>query len=173
MKKILFLLVGLVIVFSPVLAMAEDSYGLETTAGAAKLKSDKDLPTLVGNVAGTALSLVGVIFFALMIYAGFLWMTAQGKEEQAKKALDTIIACIIGLIIILAAYAITRFIFNSAGVGGSGTVPQEKQCDATSVASCKSKPESTTACTETAGGVTTNGFCHFVNPQSKSCSCGN
>ena len=119
-KKIIIALFLACLLATPLLVLA-DEYGLDTTAGKAGLTTHTDLPTMAGTVIGVALSLAGVIFFGLMIYAGFLWMTAQGKEEQAKKALDTIIACIIGLVIILAAYAITRFIFNSAGVGSVAT----------------------------------------------------
>jgi len=57
-----------------------------------------------------ALSLVGVIFLILMVYAGYLWMTAGGEEEQVKKAQKIITAAIIGLIITVAAYSITAYI---------------------------------------------------------------
>jgi hypothetical protein len=45
-----------------------------------------------------------------MIYAGILWMTAQGNEQQVSKAKNLLINATIGLIITLAAYAITSFI---------------------------------------------------------------
>ncbi len=109
----------------PVFALAQDNYGLDATAGAAygadKLKTDTDLPSTAGKVIGTLLSLIGVIFFGLMIYGGFMWMTARGNEEQAKKALDTIIAAVIGLVIILAAYAITNFVFKSVSSAQQST----------------------------------------------------
>ncbi|GEM_PF-570540 len=99
-----------------------DKYGLDATAKAADLNTTDNLPTIVGNIIGTALSIVSVVFFILMIFAGFLWMTAHGKEDQEKKARDTIFAAIIGIIIILAAYAITNLVFSSvkAGSGGGG-----------------------------------------------------
>lgn len=112
MKKIFLILILSAVLCVPVLALAQN-YGLDATAGAAKLKTEADLPATAGKVIGTLLSLIGVIFFGLMIYGGFMWMTARGNEEQAKKALDTIIAAVIGLVIILAAYAITNFIFKS------------------------------------------------------------
>ena len=45
-----------------------------------------------------------------MIYAGILWMTSQGNEQQVAKAKDMLINGIIGLIIVFAAYTITSFI---------------------------------------------------------------
>jgi len=70
------------------------------------------------------LSFLGIIFVILIIYGGYLWMTARGNEEQVNKAKDTLQKAIIGLIIILAAYSITYTIFNelpfNGGTGGSG-----------------------------------------------------
>lgn len=98
-----------------VLPAVADEFGLDKVAGRANLKSDQSAPVLLGSVIGTALSLIGVIFLALMIYGGFMWMTAAGKEDKAKKGLDTILAAVIGLIIVFSAYAVTNFVFKSAG----------------------------------------------------------
>lgn len=119
LKKIvlLFLLVSLFFLNLAVLlptAQAQGDYGLSATAGAAKLTgAGKDLPGIIGNVIGTALSLIAVLFFALMLYGGFMWMTAHGNEQQVTKALDTIFSAIIGIIIVLASYAITNFVLTS------------------------------------------------------------
>jgi len=90
-------------------------YGLGKTASTAGLSNNADVPGIIGNVVGAGLSLVTVLFFILMIYGGIRWMLARGKEDEAKKALDTIIAAIIGIIIVLSAYAITNFVFSSVG----------------------------------------------------------
>jgi hypothetical protein len=45
-----------------------------------------------------------------MIYAGILWMTAEGNDQQVAKAKSLLINSIIGIIIVFAAYAITSFI---------------------------------------------------------------
>lgn len=63
-----------------------------------------------GQIIGIALSFLGVIFFILILYAGFRWMLAQGNESEVEKAKQIIIAAVSGLIIVLAAYAITAFI---------------------------------------------------------------
>lgn len=123
-----FFLIGLfsiVLCFSLATAVFADEFGLDVTAEHAGLKGyGSDLPKILGQVVGTALSIVGVVFFALMIYGGFLWMQARGNEEYTKKGLDTIIAAIIGLIIVMASYAITNFVFKAvvpvAPVGGGG-----------------------------------------------------
>lgn len=58
-------------------------------------------------------SLLGTIFLLLIIYSGYKYMTAGGNEEDAKIALDTIKQAVIGLIIIIGAYAISEFIIKA------------------------------------------------------------
>ncbi|PJE58085.1 MAG: hypothetical protein COU81_02610 [Candidatus Portnoybacteria bacterium CG10_big_fil_rev_8_21_14_0_10_36_7] len=64
----------------------------------------------IGKIINIVLSLVGVIFTVLMVYAGYLWMTARGKDDQVEKAQDIIRAAIIGIIVTLGAYSITNFV---------------------------------------------------------------
>jgi hypothetical protein len=69
-----------------------------------------DLSAVVGNVIKTVLSLVGIIFLVLTVYAGYLWMTARGEDEQVSKAKEIIKSSIMGLFIVVSSYAITVFI---------------------------------------------------------------
>jgi hypothetical protein len=89
---------------------------LDVTAkqGGVKPATD-DLPTIIGNVIGTVLSFVGVIFFLLVLYAGMSWMLAMGKEEKITQAKDMLFAAVIGLIVVLAAYAITNVVARIFG----------------------------------------------------------
>ncbi|MCD4693869.1 hypothetical protein K8R62_00750 [bacterium] len=83
----------------------------------------------IGSVLATAikafLSFLGIIFIILIIYGGFRWMTARGNEQQVTEAKQSIQRAVIGLIIIIAAYAITFFVFealnqvNNGGASGS------------------------------------------------------
>ncbi|HSD12701.1 MAG TPA: pilin [Patescibacteria group bacterium] len=84
-----------------------------TESGISVSTETDDLPTLIGRFIGAALGLLGVILVVLIIYAGFLWMTAQGNEEKVKKAKAMITNAVIGMIIIFAAYAITNFVISS------------------------------------------------------------
>jgi hypothetical protein len=75
------------------------------------------IKTTVSGISGTIitaiLGLLGLIFVVLLVYAGFQWMTAEGNEEKVEKAKGTITRAVIGLAIVIAAYAITYFVFNS------------------------------------------------------------
>lgn len=79
--------------------------------------------TVVGTIIKAFLGLLGIIFVILMIIAGFNWMTAGGDEDKINKAKDTIRATVIGLIIVVAAYAITYFVFANLPNGGGGSPP--------------------------------------------------
>ncbi len=100
----------------PVKAQEKDPYGLDDSAqkvGAFKTQiggSSDFLNTKIGSIIEIVLSFIGVIFLLLMIYAGINWMTSSGNEEKVKKSKELITNAIIGLIIVLAAYAITAFI---------------------------------------------------------------
>lgn len=69
-----------------------------------------DLGTIVGMAINVLLSLIGLIFLVLMVYAGFLWMTARGEEDQVNTARKIIIQALIGLFIVVSAYAITYLV---------------------------------------------------------------
>lgn len=110
---ILFVLVSVQGVFAA-------DYGLTDTVRSSGLPTNQGgLAVMIGTVLGNLLSMIGVLFFVLMIYGGFLWMTARGNEDQTAKAFNTIIAAAVGLMIVMAAYAITSTVFTSV-VPGSG-----------------------------------------------------
>jgi hypothetical protein len=103
----------------PILAFAAQTVydptnsGLVDAGKAAQVNTSQDLPTVIGTAIKAALGLVGMIFLGLMIYAGALWMIARGDETKVDKAKNTIIAAIIGLIIVVGAYAITSFVVRA------------------------------------------------------------
>ena len=97
-------------------------YGLGETAKTAELSTKGKPAEIIGNVIGAGLTFVGVLFLVLMIYGGIIWMLARGNEQQSKKALDTIIAAVIGLIIVIGSYALTSFVFRSVEGGQTTTV---------------------------------------------------
>lgn len=95
-------------------AHAQDPFGLQETYGGIRQKGSfiRDPAVLIGNIVKIALGLVGTVFFLLMLYAGFLWMTARGAQDTVKKAKDMISAAIIGLVIVSAAYAVSNFVIQ-------------------------------------------------------------
>jgi len=89
--------------------------GVQNTAPLNQIKdkagiTEGDLGSIAGTVISGILSLVGVIFLILMVYAGIIWMTARGDDAKTENAKKTITASVIGLFIVVSAYAITKFV---------------------------------------------------------------
>lgn len=72
-----------------------------------------------GKIVTAALSVVGVIFLLLMVYGGYIWMMAKGDEAEAKKAQNIITMAVIGMVVVIAAYAVTKFVVEKL-IGAAG-----------------------------------------------------
>ncbi len=70
----------------------------------------KDIRTIAANFVNIFLGLLGTIFIVLMIAAGFMWMTAAGNSEKIEKAIKLMAAGAIGLLIVLASFAISLYV---------------------------------------------------------------
>jgi len=81
-----------------------------TNAG---LGQPKPLTQIIGQIINVALGFLGIVLLFYLLYAGFLWMTAGGDEGKVKTARTMISQAIIGLIIIVAAFAISTFVLGS------------------------------------------------------------
>jgi len=102
-------------IFSVTLPVSAIDLGLDRVATSASRAGFADatstsFATNVGRFVSILLSVLGVLFTVLIVYAGFLWMTASGDETKVEKAKKIISSSIIGLIIILMAYSITNFV---------------------------------------------------------------
>ncbi|MDP2656723.1 MAG: hypothetical protein Q8P11_04125 [bacterium] len=71
--------------------------------------------TIIGLVIQVVLTLLGIIFLILSLYAGFLWMTAAGEKEKVEKAQSMLMQAVIGLIIVLAAQGVTYWVLSTLG----------------------------------------------------------
>ncbi len=90
------------------------SAGAKAAAGGAGLVSagGNDLMTLIGQLIGAVMGLVGVLLFGYMVYGGFKWMTAAGDAKAVTDAQAIIRNAIIGLVIIVAAYSISSYVLT-------------------------------------------------------------
>jgi len=61
----------------------------------------------------TFFTILGLLFLGLMLYGGYNWMTAMGESEKVDKAKETIIPAVIGMLILISAYAITTFVIST------------------------------------------------------------
>lgn len=85
-----------------------------------------DLVSTVLNVINWALGLLGIVAVTFIIYGGYVWLTAAGNEDRVKRAKRILLNTVIGLVIIVLAWAIVNFVFDFGknainGTGGTST----------------------------------------------------
>jgi len=102
-------------------AAPADPFGVSfgTSAGL----GSNDVRDTVGSIIRVALSLLGIVALVIILTGGFKWMTAGGSEDKVAEARKLIFSGIIGMAIILSAFAISRFVLGQLSrATGSGTV---------------------------------------------------
>ncbi len=98
----------------------DDPLGLD--CGAASGLNPTDPRVVVGRIINVALGLLGMISVGLIVYAGFLWMTGGGNTEQVEKARKILTAAVIGLVIILSAFSISKYVLKNLYIATQGQV---------------------------------------------------
>ncbi len=95
----------------------------DVSNGLAGSLGNETLIKTVTRVINVALGLLGIIAVVIILIGGFKWMTAGGNEDKVAEARKMIFAGIIGLAIILSAWAIAKFVIQSLSQAtGSGVV---------------------------------------------------
>ena len=122
---LIFLGMLLTLVFVPTITYALNFQNAEMFASQARKPTgiqDTNVNSVIGIIIKGGLTLVGTIFFILMIYGGFLWFTARGNEDTVTKAKNVIIAALIGISLVVGSYAITDFVTKKAISVGTGAI---------------------------------------------------
>jgi hypothetical protein len=70
------------------------------------------LPVLLGRFLRILMGIVGSIALVILVYGGLMWMTAAGNAEKEGKAKSLLVWGALGVMAILASYAIVNFIFD-------------------------------------------------------------
>ncbi|PIR03714.1 MAG: hypothetical protein COV59_04555 [Candidatus Magasanikbacteria bacterium CG11_big_fil_rev_8_21_14_0_20_39_34] len=101
------------VAFVPSIALADeaqDTFGIGY-ASATSL-GDRDVRVTISSIINVALSLLGIVALVIILAGGFKWMTAGGNDEKVTEARKLMISGVIGLAIILSAYAIAKFVLQ-------------------------------------------------------------
>lgn len=92
------------------------SYGAQTGLGTA------DVRTTIAKIIKVAMSLLGIVAVVIVLIGGFKWMTAGGNDDQVGEAKKWIFSGVIGLAIILSAYALASFVITQLVGATTGTI---------------------------------------------------
>lgn len=105
--------------------------GVATPAGAIDVLSDScnaggngnavcdakndDAMVTVKNVINMLLFILGVIAVISIIIGGIMYTTSNGDQGNVKRAKDTIMYAVIGLVVAILAFAIVTFVVSNVG----------------------------------------------------------
>jgi amino acid transporter len=126
MKKISFLVAGFCLIFFSFIFVPEvfaepGAGGSDTVLWGDQAKNiqsttalgNRDPRLIAANLINIILGFLGIIAVILVFYAGFKWMTAAGNDDQISGAKKLLVGAVIGLIIILASYALAAFVLDA------------------------------------------------------------
>ena len=72
-----------------------------------------DLMKTLNTIISVVVGVLGLLAVAIIIYGGFMYTTSAGDASKIKKAKDTIVHGVIGLVVALLAFAIVNFVVSS------------------------------------------------------------
>jgi len=119
MKKAIALLSSVPLSLAVAVQVHAQDY-LDDVGSASGLSATDNLPELIGKLINVLISVLGIVFLGLTLYAGLIWMTAGGDEGKVDKAKKLLINGVVGLVLVLAALAISNFVFTSLETAGLG-----------------------------------------------------
>jgi len=73
----------------------------------------RDPRNLAFSIVRGLLATIGMALLIMFLYAGFLWFSARGNDDQVTKAKATLRNAVIGLLIVGFSYALVTFVFNT------------------------------------------------------------
>lgn len=95
--------------YTPQAINFDPGYNVERNSGLGNAHPQE----VAANVITWILSVLAVLALILVLYGGFIWMFSRGNEEEVKKAKDILSGALFGLIIILASYGLTAYVFEN------------------------------------------------------------
>lgn len=114
MLKNTFLILGLalVVLFAVSPALAQ-TFGLEASGNKAQYDTaNTNIYSIISTTISVVLSVAGLVFLAIMFYAGLRWMTARGNEEFISKAKEAMFGALIGFILVTISFGLSTFVFS-------------------------------------------------------------
>lgn len=99
---------------APTVVLAQVGNPADTTiAGAFGLGTNTDIRLAIIRVVQFLLGFLGLLAVLIILYGGYLWMTAAGNVQRVEQAKLVLRNGLIGLVIILSAYALVAFVIRT------------------------------------------------------------
>ena len=120
--------ISLLTIFSLVLVKTVFAYG-ESVNLFPEIEEDSAMNFELGNLISAAIQaaivIAGLLTFAFLVWGGIEWLTSGGDKEKYEAARGRITAAVIGLVIVVAAWAIMNVIGSFLNLGDmkSLTIP--------------------------------------------------
>lgn len=99
------------VVFAQADTLNSNDLGVNAIQSSIKLGSG-DIRQTAAQIINVALGFLGIIAVVIVLLGGFKYMIAGGNEDKTAEARKLIVSGIIGLAIILSAWAITSFVIS-------------------------------------------------------------
>ena len=74
--------------------------------------AETDLNGMISTILNVVFGVVGIVAVIMIIIGGVNYTTSQGDSQKIQKAKNTIMYGIIGLVVVLLAFAIVNFVLN-------------------------------------------------------------
>lgn len=96
-------------------AQNQDTQGIvcdKVPSPACENAGDSTVENITTTVTNVLTFLIGGISVIMTIVAGFMYVVSGGNPDKTKKAKDTLLYAIVGIIVAIAAQGIVRFVLN-------------------------------------------------------------
>jgi hypothetical protein len=116
MKDLLTKSKGMALAAFPLLAQSDKEINLRPDEGIGAKLQTLTIGSIVAAALKLALIIAAVVFFFILVVGGIRWILSGGDKAHTETARSQITAALVGLVIVFAAWAITRLIGTFFGV---------------------------------------------------------
>lgn len=104
---------------------ANEAYGpnekLQTVSSCYIKDNKNDLMPTASRLINVVVGVIGFVAVIMIILGAVQFLTSTGDASKVKKAKDTILYGVIGLVVAILAFSIVNFVLSSVSKGGTGT----------------------------------------------------
>lgn len=79
-------------------------------------KNFDSVPEIIKAGFNIVIMVSGVIFVVLLLVGGVMYLTAMGNDDQSKKAKQLIFDAVVGLVLVVVAWAVGNWVLSLLGI---------------------------------------------------------